>query len=328
MLKKIVILLAFFMPIVAISIQIIGADEAFSLLTYRHPFNRSAENDELLNTLIQAKEDNLAIISIPLLIPQKPVDGDLSFKIREFESSEWYSISTYSGILAVNDDQLFGFPPITESRSKTYNIVLTLESKNGSHLNIDRSRPIRSKYKFEETTITNNAEDLISFLLKKIFFATQNNPYLLFTAFVYWLPAGIISLFLSKNTYIHLLLRKIGWSHHPSKILLRKGFVSLLITILSTLLDIFMFPQYQNALVTVVLTILWFTLIIKKRVSRLAQVSILMFLIITTQLSFYFLFLDSNLPLKAGGWVFILLTILILNDIKIHSRMNLKEPLT
>lgn len=315
MLKKIVILLAFFMPIVAIGIQTLSADEAFSLLTYRHSFKLSSESDVLMNLILQSKENNLAIISVPLLIPEEPVSGNLSLKIKESGSDNWLYISTYSGILAVKDEQLFGFPPIVNSKSKRYNIVLKLDSKNGSHLNIDQSRPIRSKYKFDEVAITDGAPSLTSFVLKKFLFATQNNPYFIFTTFVYWLPATIILLFFSRNMFSRFLFQKWNSSSQLSTFIFRRGLALLSVTLLSTILDIFVFPQYQNALVTIVLFFLWMTLVVKKTVSRLVLFLILVFLVITTQLSFYVLFLDSNFPQKAGAWVLILLTVLIVNDI-------------
>ena len=80
---KTLLFLLFIIPIIPISIQILSADESFSILTFRHSITQKESSEFLLYSTIEAKEENLAIIVIPLTITPKAVGGDLTFKIRE-----------------------------------------------------------------------------------------------------------------------------------------------------------------------------------------------------------------------------------------------------
>ncbi len=315
MFKKIAIILSIILPLIPIGFHIFYADEAFSLLTYTHNGKHAKESIELINTVLESKENNLAIISIPLLIPEKSVDGDLTFKMRKVGDTNWLHISTYSGILAVKSDQLFGFPPISDSKSVSYNIMLTLESKNQSLLTVDHSRPLKSKYKMNKTMITATTSSFIDFLYKKTYFSIQNNPYFLFMIFIYWLPALIFLLYFTKHKETIQILNKVTSSHLAEFLITQRDQLLLITVLFTTLVEIIAFPQYQSTLTTIILIALWMSLIVKQIISALLMTIFTLTLVIISQISFYLMFLNSNLPQKSGSWVLIFLILMVLRNV-------------
>lgn len=322
MFKKIVILLSVILPLIPIGFHIFYADEAFSLLTYTHNGKHAKESIELINTVLESKENNLAIISIPLFIPEKSVEGDLTFKMRRVGDTNWLHISTYSGILAVKSDQLFGFPPISDSKSVSYNIMLTLESENQSLLTIDHSRPLKSKYKMNKTMITATTSSFIDFMYKKTYFSIQNNPYFLFMIFIYWLPALIFLLYFTKHKESMQILNKVTSSHLAEFLITQRDQLLLITVLFTTLVEIIAFPQYQSTLTTIILIALWMSLIVKQIISPLLMTIFTLTLVSISQISFHFLFLNSNLPQKSGSWVLIFLLLMVIRNVYLLNKQK------
>lgn len=315
MFKKIAIILSIILPLIPIGFHIFYADEAFSLLTYTHTGDHSRRSSELINTVIQGKENYLAIVSIPLLIPEKAVEGDLTFKIKRVDEARWLHIATYSGILAVTSDQLFGFPPIPDSKSASYNIQVVHDSKNQLFLKVDPSRPLKSKYKMDKTMITASTSNFIEFIYKKTYFSIQNNPYFLFMIFIYWLPALIFILYFTKHKESMYLLSKVTSSDFAEFLITQRDQLLLITILFTTLVEIIAFPQYQSTLTTIILIALWMSLIVKQIISALLMTVFTLTLVIISQISFHLLFLNSNLPQKSGSWVLIFLILMVIRNV-------------
>lgn len=320
-------------PALIISIQILSADESFSILTFRHSITKKEGLRVLLDTTIEAQEKNLAIISVPLTAGPKPIDGNLTLKIREENKADWLHTATYSGILAIRKEQLFGFPPIENSKFINYEIQVLLDSRNGLLFKVDHSRPIRSKYKYNRELISKDCSSIVKFIFRKFTFTIQNNPYFIFTAFVYWLPSIALIILLTGEKKLIFLYNYIFYSklsksikndNHTLISIVKSNKYRLvsIIVFLSTLIEIFIFAQYDDALSTLALSLLWLLLIIKGAISIFEVTIMTLAMIVLTQISFALLFLSSNLPQKAGSWVFILLTITLLSNIYFLKKDN------
>lgn len=118
----------------------------------------------------KAKNDNLGIVSIKFSTDNKVNNNYLQFKIREKGKNDWYYSNKYNVDQFQNYQYFpFGFPEISDSKGKTYQIEIDLpKEKIKDSIQIITNNPFLSKYSFPKKYLLQNKYKIIPFIFNKI----------------------------------------------------------------------------------------------------------------------------------------------------------------
>lgn len=118
----------------------------------------------------QSEENNLGIIGIRFNVHQSNTDDILIFRISEKTGNRVYFENQYTTKQFVDGElYTFGFPPIPDSKGKTYSIELESVQGTREHsVGISTAEPVLvTKYKYSLSELRSNPSVLRTFLTKK-----------------------------------------------------------------------------------------------------------------------------------------------------------------
>lgn len=146
-------------------------------------------------------EDHLGAVIIPFDNNLRFPKGNLTFKIKEAGSDKWY----YSVVIDMQQfvglpRYPFGFLPIKNSQSKTFEIELGIkEHESSNHFIFDlRNQSLSTYYQYDKSTLIKDKDTLIQFLFKKYYYSLLHNNLKLVVP-IFGLPLFIFLLGLVKN---------------------------------------------------------------------------------------------------------------------------------
>lgn len=161
-------------------------------------FNHEEDKELLIGEKIieefKSKYNNLGTISIKFNTHSKINDGYIQFSIKEINSDIWYYTNKYK-IDQFQDGEYFpfGFPPISESKNKFYQIKIeSLDGAVDDSVQIIRKSPFLGKYSFPKSFLMQNKKIIPQFLFGKMksFFSNvglMNYLYVLILCLILWL---------------------------------------------------------------------------------------------------------------------------------------------
>lgn len=167
----------------------------------------SMQTYPIIKMQIKSQENNLGIIAMHVKheLGTKNTQNTLIFHIKEKDARGWYATTSYK--LNTMGDGLnhpFGFPQISNSKGKTYDVELQLNSYNTpDYVSIDTSgNSIRTVYLIDKSQLLKNPSQFITFTQKKIFAVFYNReaqivlflftPFFLLTIFLF-LQRGLVN---------------------------------------------------------------------------------------------------------------------------------------
>jgi len=200
-LRKIAIGISLFFLWVGLTLwYIVIFDQSALVLSYNHgeanftsiTHERLLEGEKLKGEFV-GEDDNLGIVSVRFeKLPRIPYHQEdrLVFRIKEKGAEEWYYENVYMSGLTFDVPFLpFGFPPISDSKGKTYQFET--ESLEGNHVNgvilSDRNPILVSKYQKNKEVLLSNPPKLAEFLYKKIMNSLSTVD-VAYSSFIFSLP--------------------------------------------------------------------------------------------------------------------------------------------
>jgi len=306
-------------------VYFVNTDLSPTILSYRHIDSlaelqgKKIDDREKITGIIKANENFLGILSVNF--DKESVinkNGTLVFKIKEFGNKKWYAINRYDVRELPGLPQYpFGFPPITDSKDKTYLFELALINNNNDSITIkDDNQIITTYYQFPKEYLFSNSQNLFYFINNKMLYSMQQ-PTFVANTFVFLLPLMWYVLWMCfKNS--HLVKRAImplfeegKYIEHPFTLMV------ILLVVISAL-----FGEKLHILYFL-LTFLWvFTIFGYKLPSGSSFISGLFLLCLIP----VFLLLEAeSLAEKTAAWVYIFLSIGALHALLELSATQLAE---
>lgn len=138
---------------------------------------KNTQNIELLKGInfidyFVAKNNNLGSVAIKFDTHFKDNNDFIQFRIKEIGSDNWYYVNKYNVAQFQNNQYFsFGFPPIINSRNKTYQIEV--ESLSGVEGNSVQLKVINSyllsKYSYPKQYLLKHKNEIVWFIVGKLF---------------------------------------------------------------------------------------------------------------------------------------------------------------
>lgn len=300
-------------------IYLVSSDFSFTVLSFNHnnekqattQDNPSGVNREWTGSFV-SKENYLGIVSIVFEKTEKPVFDKLSFMIRERGDTEWYETNTYdSRQFYYLNNFPFGFKTIKESKNKMYEYKFVSETGGSEYAEaFEKLNPIVvSKYQYPKEILLSDPLLLVTFLVKKIFFALTIPSYRN-TIIFYALPfiAYFCSIILFKKT---LASNKsvIQFKNKLQAVLKKDGLLItnnkfFLVFIVLLLLDIFVIGQIYDV-VSCFLLLYWLALVISLKLR--SNYSFLLALLLTILIPIALIIKNDVLLKKIADWIYYIL---------------------
>jgi len=147
-----------------------------TLLIQNVPINERYINKRLLcghkiAIEFKAKENNLAIIEFLFNNYQKINNDRIIFRIRERGTKVWYYENIYdSSKFDIGQFYPFGFPPISESKGKVYEIeILSIKGTEKDSISISpTAKYFQAKYSFPKNYLNQNKKIIPYFIFNKL----------------------------------------------------------------------------------------------------------------------------------------------------------------
>jgi hypothetical protein len=146
-----------------------------------------------LNFDLIAHDNYLGSISVDFNQNKKINSGIIIFKIKEKGSSNWYYSNNYiAQQMNILDAYPFGFPPISDSKDKTYIVQITYNNSFPSEVKLSNSNSvITSRYQYPKSLLLSDKKILRGFITAKVQNAISSSK-VLFASLFYSLPLWIL----------------------------------------------------------------------------------------------------------------------------------------